>query len=830
MKKLLHLLMLLGLFSLITNCTPSGEEEGDTSNLDFDIKKIILVEKSSGDEIAEIEEDMDEVKISKDLAGESLLLIVEFKGEPGSVAFNDDDVVNYDEDEGDEQFYLGGFKAVVGGDFKATVEMFEKEDAKGKSTGLFEIEFTFVLDEDDDGKSSDEDKNSSSSEDDGELNLEIEEIRIIKGTKIIDRFDADDEKITVDAKDLGDEFTVRVILEKNSDVGSVAIDFDGDEIVKNKSPYDIDVDTKTGTFDIRVRAYEEDDKDGDAGDRWTVELEIEGEVPQSSDDDKSSDDKSSSSEDPQSSDDKSSSSEDPQSSDDESSSSEDPQSSDDKSSSSEDDSSSSEDESSSSETEEPEKPKHIFFNAEEGISKNLRLMDGGEEVIEGTTLTIDQTGPGKDGTAGGPMFLLTEDEDDFETTGDYSEYKTLLIKAQNSEDLVVTIYTGAPATGTAGSCGARDGPDCSYIQLTIPASNSMTETAITFENETPANAEFTMEKFRMLAIWAPGGTVTEYEHIEFKSDAVAWECPVKGGSLQKLEPPHCKTLITVGQFGDASAYFNDAELPPPAGAMTYWYADGNGVGGTFDASFVPNEDMVLQVGVSLKGNCGATAGAMKNNMGSYWNGTPVFLRVAYELDNEHNCSPDQIKAAFASWKSTFANDPNVAIVWHTSGYNHGQDTRDHLESFWPGNNNVDWIAVSYFGYNFEHKITMMNEVIEFAKGKDKPIMIGEASLTDVNSAGYSQSNVWDRYFLKGLHALASNFDNRIKMISFISSNWPANGWSTPFDANTLFTDPNSHVGAHKQDWIDLIDAKDSKNIYVNRDDITINSDGTYTVK
>ena len=680
MKKLLQLIMFCALAFIFSNCVSSDDGGDDLGDLGFKIDKITLVDKD-GDKIATLNEDTDEVEIDENQDGDKLEIIVKMAGEFGSVVFDEDNIINYDEDDGEDQFFKV-ITAEVDETYEITIQAFAEEDGEGDSTDKIKLKFKLVT-ESSDKDSSSEDKESSSSED--------------------------------------------------------------------------------------------------------------------KDDSSSSEDKGDSS----SSEDK-----------DDSSSSED-----------KDDSSSSEDDedSSSSETGGDEPPKHVFFNEDEGISKNLRLMTGDEIVDEGSTLTIDQS----DNAGGGPMFLLTEDEDDFETTDDYSEYKTLLIKAKSSEDLVVTIYTGAPATGTAGSCGARDGPDCSYIQLTIPASDQMVETAITFANETPANAEFTMEKFRMLAIWAPGKTVTEYEYIEFQSDAVAFECPIKDNNLQKLEPPHCKTMITVGQFNDATLYFNDSEIPPPAGAMTYMTSSGAWL--NWDVSFVIQEKMVLQIGLSLKDNCAPDPNSVLNSLNG-WEGVPVYIRVAYEFDNEHNCSPDQIKSAFANFKNATSNMPNIAIVWHTSGYNHGQDTRDHLESFWPGDNNVDWIGVSYFGYNFEHKINMMNEVIKYAQGKNKPIMLGEVSLTDVNDAGYSQNNVWDRFFMKGLHALSSNFENRIKMISFIHSNWPANGWSTPFDANTLFTDPNSNVGAHKQDWIDLIHAKDSKNMYVNQDDLTINSDGTFSVK
>ena len=224
------------------------------------------------------------------------------------------------------------------------------------------------------------------------------------------------------------------------------------------------------------------------------------------------------------------------------------------------------------------------------------------------------------------------------------------------------------------------------------------------------------------------------------------------------------------------------------------YADG-----ILDNLFARN-DVGLQIGLWLGGSSGCqkiNAGDWDDqieNLMDYLSGcsaSKVFLRIGYEFDNEsfgYSDKPNEYVRAFRKLVRAIRKSPcksKVLSVWHSWG----APKVHSLESFWPGEEYVDWVGVSVFQQlypwaNDNHEVdsdwaggTMadVEEVLHFAKSRgNKPTMIAESTpfggidmVTD-ESLAYEKSNPWERWYGPTLE-LIDKFD--IKMWSYIDCDW-----------------------------------------------------------
>jgi hypothetical protein len=466
-------------------------------------------------------------------------------------------------------------------------------------------------------------------------------------------------------------------------------------------------------------------------------------------------------------------------------------------------------------------PKSLVFGNPFGSTMDIRGITG-KEKVDVTKDSLSFTGTG----SGGIMFFTEALV--WDHTADYSEFLGMALRISTPVKIIVTIYTGSTSAAD-GSCTAI--PDCGAKRYEVSAG---TNGVVNFDFSSGTTlGNFDMKKFRLVAMWTGQTAVATVSKLEFTSKANGTDCSQPGYTLAKNEPPHCKAYVVIGQHADVGEYLGDNSLPAPAGIMTYWEEFGAGTAGSYAAVKAEESGMLVNVGVSLKqgAGCASDGANLKNWMGGYWDNTPVFLRVGYEIDNEHANCLGSIKSIFTRYRTTFANKPNVALVWHTSGTFQDNGTKrditaDFLESVWPGDAKVDWIGISYFTNNWQWKIGVMNVIIAFAKKHDKPIMLAEASVTD--NSGVKASTIWDDFFELGLKSLIANPDNRIKMISYIATNWGANGWTQPFDTDTRFTG-GGIIAQQKSKWVDMIEAKDLNNIFLNKKDIGI-TNGIIRVK
>ena len=158
---------------------------------------------------------------------------------------------------------------------------------------------------------------------------------------------------------------------------------------------------------------------------------------------------------------------------------------------------------------------------------------------------------------------------------------------------------------------------------------------------------------------------------------------------------------------------------------------------------------------------------------------PVFLRIAYEFDGDPWNHYDR-EATITAYKRIVdrlraKGVKNTAYVWQSTGFISGQE---QLEGWYPGDDYVDWCGVSFF--NRWKEI----EMFEFARKKDKPVFIAEASPTISDYFGklYGETKetqlgnpvqaeeAWEKWFLPFFNAIEENADV-VKAVHYINCHW-----------------------------------------------------------
>jgi beta-mannanase len=118
-------------------------------------------------------------------------------------------------------------------------------------------------------------------------------------------------------------------------------------------------------------------------------------------------------------------------------------------------------------------------------------------------------------------------------------------------------------------------------------------------------------------------------------------------------------------------------------------------------------------------------------------GKPVFLRYAHRMDDPANRawvgSPEQFVAAWRHVRELFAGLP-VSLVWAPTAGAFGSDSAD---LFYPGDDQVDWIAAD--GYNgpgcrgrtgWRELSDIFGAFYNWGSGRGKPLMIGETGTAE----------------------------------------------------------------------------------------------------
>lgn len=244
-------------------------------------------------------------------------------------------------------------------------------------------------------------------------------------------------------------------------------------------------------------------------------------------------------------------------------------------------------------------------------------------------------------------------------------------------------------------------------------------------------------------------------------------------------PPKGKVLLIIGQHKEAiDTYVKELEHVP-AGFIVYTSVQrAEGIYEAFDhgggvqhlqyaVEKYPNT--VIQVGLYMVDVLEAIVrGNYDNNLqkiGTWIKNTnrPVYLRIGYEFDGPHNhYDPKLYIAAYHYIVEIFRKMKikNVSYVWHSYASHVERPPMD----WYPGDEYVDWVAISYFYPVQKH----LDRIIKIAKEHNKPLMIAEATPSGIGTmyADYALERWYEPFF----EFIAAN---GIRAVSYINCDWDA---------------------------------------------------------
>lgn len=254
--------------------------------------------------------------------------------------------------------------------------------------------------------------------------------------------------------------------------------------------------------------------------------------------------------------------------------------------------------------------------------------------------------------------------------------------------------------------------------------------------------------------------------------------PTLGAASAKLVPPEDRVLLFIGQNRDSIDDYVEDVGKTPAGFMFYTSIqelDGlddpadHGAGITHAAHTLENyPDAALQMGLYMVGALkGVNSGRYNKNIDRLadWikrTNRPVYLRIGYEFDlPDNDYEPAAYAAAFRRIVNRFrkAKVENVAFVWHSYAAAFPGLT---VESWYPGDNYVDWFAISYFDQSRER----MQPMVTMAQERGKPLMIAEATPKGIGVRNGERAwRAWFQHLFKFIE------ENQVAALSYINTDW-----------------------------------------------------------
>ena len=264
----------------------------------------------------------------------------------------------------------------------------------------------------------------------------------------------------------------------------------------------------------------------------------------------------------------------------------------------------------------------------------------------------------------------------------------------------------------------------------------------------------------------------------------------------KFVPPSGKTLLVMGQTVERiTEYMNHfPDQPIPGGWAAYWGIPefkgvkeahkNNEVGNTQNHQMLIDEfpNTVVQSAMWMVGKWDV---AKKAGNGDYdkvikkysaWAKSanrPIYLRIGYEFDGPHNeLEPEEYVRAYRHIVDLMRakGAENIAFVWHSYA---SPPFKGHpLSAWYPGDDYVDWVAISVFGHAYGGADfgPYCDNVLEFAKKHKKPVMIAESS--PIKGVDKESPEVWNQWFV---NFFTFSYSKNIKAISFINEDWPRLG-------------------------------------------------------
>lgn len=249
------------------------------------------------------------------------------------------------------------------------------------------------------------------------------------------------------------------------------------------------------------------------------------------------------------------------------------------------------------------------------------------------------------------------------------------------------------------------------------------------------------------------------------------------GAPVKFLPPEGKVLLIVGQDVDNIQSYLDAVKTVPGGFAVYTSAEeaegllskaDNGGGVQHAQALVDRyPNTAIQLALYMVDSAEKIySGDLDSNIdriGAWIKSTnrPVFFRIGYEFDFPDNAyDPSQYIRAYRYIVDRFRKNgvTNVAYVWHS----YASTVKRPHEDWYPGDDYVDWFAISYF----DQPQTTMNVMADLAEKHGKPLMIAESSPwhLPINV----DDRAWKQWFVPMLKFVQ---DRHVRAISYINCDW-----------------------------------------------------------
>ncbi len=311
------------------------------------------------------------------------------------------------------------------------------------------------------------------------------------------------------------------------------------------------------------------------------------------------------------------------------------------------------------------------------------------------------------------------------------------------------------------------------------------------------------------------------------------------GYKNKLVPPDGKTMLFIGQDDDETAEYINATGITPAGMMIYTnLGDLSSMAGSYQGSGseqagrmdfqdwvvrYPNTAMNLGIWASdrdmLLGIMNGDYDANIQKLTDYIVAAnkPVYIRFGYEFDGPWNVYTPQLYVksyqhfvdVVRDRAGYYAN--NIAFVWHSAAFfrlgeehiwpndldidvvrSYYYDSPIKLESWYPGDEYVDWVGISWFAWEHTYQKSMSrirrDEVKDFARDHSKPLMIAEAAPKEIwqpinpsklcndngrsciigETSNTSEGDSWDNWYSK-VYKFIEDYD--VKAFCYINQDW-----------------------------------------------------------
>ena len=198
----------------------------------------------------------------------------------------------------------------------------------------------------------------------------------------------------------------------------------------------------------------------------------------------------------------------------------------------------------------------------------------------------------------------------------------------------------------------------------------------------------------------------------------------------------------------------------------------------------------------------------------------VFLRIGYEFDGIWNVGHDNTEMYKQAYRHIVdrmrASDVNNVLFTWQSGASIIDDIieqrREDISDWYPGDDYVDWIALSWFTRPDELPVVgadyvpatsreLSDEVVAFARARGKPVMIAEASPQGFDVKRGFEANIapildgpsgkghtpmtpdalWDAWYAPLFEWMNENRDV-VRSLAYINANWDSQPmWGPPYE-------------------------------------------------